>query len=264
MNPEMSTEAPITRYQHRTPLADTGWSYEPAGDDLVDAMRHVLGRFDHYICESEFFENDGENQFRGTHVLLFAVRPGVVHVVGATSFADRVRGSLCDGSVEDWKLHKLPGTLTPLDAVHAQLGNRIYNLLVRWGFSTLEEAIAVPDDGLRQLRGMGTKRLATLRGVAGIPDPPSLSTGRPTSAEVARDRWRYLTGHMQTATVERYREFVDALARSSIPMAAIEKISEALDNEPVPPADSTVTMLLETAREDQLLDHYIRTHRTES
>lgn len=48
MNPEISTEAPITRYRHCSPLAGTAWSHEPAGDDLIDAIKHILGRFEQY------------------------------------------------------------------------------------------------------------------------------------------------------------------------------------------------------------------------
>jgi hypothetical protein len=58
----------------------------------------------------------------------------------------------------------------------------------------------------------------------------------------------------------RYQEFVGMLARSSMPLSALDKIIDSLNAEVVPLADPLVRLLLETAGEAEMASYYQRTH----
>lgn len=259
----MQPGEPTTRYRHRTPPESDkpeDWDGRPAGDDLTDAVCRALSHLGPRTHASAL-PDKGDSGWHWREALLFAVAPGVVHVVGSTDLAERVRGVLEDNAIEGWRLHELPNERTPLKQVEARLGSRVYNGLTRNGFSTIEEGAAVPDDAFRHLRNVGPKFLATVRSVASIPDSPALPINNLVAAEAVQQRRRFLNDRLHETTAERYTAFVEALAGSSMPLSALDKISEALNNEPVPPTDPTVALLLETAGEDQLLEHYRRTHR---
>lgn len=258
-------EAPMPRYMHRTPpdpsssASDAaGWDPQPASDDLAEALLHVLDRFDDSKHASQFIDKTG----RGGAALLFALNAGAVHVVGGSALAEEIRSLLTSEAIGGWRLHELPETTTPLLTLRSQMDVRFYNLLSRNGFTTVEEAAAAPDEGLLQLRNVGPKFLMALRAITGAPEEPRLAISRPAASEETRDRLAYLEERLQAPTARRYRTFTDALARSSIPPAALQKIAKALNTEEVPPIDPTVALPLETAGEQQLLEHYLGTHRS--
>ncbi|WP_329243067.1 hypothetical protein OG417_45255 [Actinoallomurus sp. NBC_01490] len=187
----------------------------------------------------------------------------MVHVVGSSPLAEQARSLLGDGAVNAWQLHKLPETTTPLSTLRPHLESRYYNLLDRHGFTSVEEATATPDAGLLQLRNAGPRFVEALRAIVAEPDTRKMAVTRPADIQDAHQRRHHLLGRLRTAAAARYPDLVDALARSSIPLAALDKIATALNNEPIPPADPTVTLLLETAGEQQILDHYLSTHQSD-
>jgi hypothetical protein len=258
-------ELPMTRYTHRTPpdplnsASDTAsWYPQPAGDDLAEALRHVLDQFDNIKHASCLIDK----QEGGGSALLFALDTGAVHVVGGTALASEIRVLLSREAISGWRLHELPFAATPLRTLRSRLDVRFYNLLSRNGFTTVEEAAAASDEGLLQLRNVGPKFIAALRAITGTPEERQLAITCPTTGEEIRDRQAYLEERLQAPIALRYRPFIDALARSSIPLTALERIADALNAEDVPPADPTVALLLETAGEQPLLEHYLGTHRT--
>jgi hypothetical protein len=214
-----------------------------------------LARFDDHTYASIVIEKTAHDGYETA--LLFPLGSGAIHVVGNSQLAGHIRSLLRLATIGDWRLHELPQPTTPLRALRSQIDARFYNLLCRNGFTTVEEAAAAPDEGLRQLRNVGLRFLAALRAVTG---EPQLTITNPTAAEQARERRAYLDERLSVPAVRRYHDFADALARSSIPPAALEKIADALNAETVPPSDPTVTLLLETAREQQLLEYYLGTH----
>lgn len=249
------------RYTHCTP--PDAMTSEPAGNDLADALRHTLSQFSLRKHASNVVDGQSPSGRVLDAALLFAVAPGVAHVVGSSPLAEEARGLLGDGVVTGWRLHELPDTTTPLSALRPHLESRYYNLLDRHGFTSVEEATAAPDAGLLQLRNAGPRFVEALRAIVGEPDTRKMAVTRPADLQDAHQRRNHLLGRLRTAAAARYRELVDALARSSIPLAALDKIATALNNEPIPPADPTVTLLLETAGEQQILDHYLSTHQSD-
>ncbi|WP_345475927.1 hypothetical protein [Actinoallomurus oryzae] len=253
----------MPRYTHRTPpeplvASDTAsWYPQPAGDDLDEALRHVLDQFDNTKHASWVIDKKGD----GGTALLFAIDTGAVHVVGGSALAGEIRALLASEAIGGWRLHELPSTATPLRTLRPQLDVRFYNLLTRNGFTTVEEAAAAPDEGLRQLRNVGPKFIAALRAVTGESEERRLAVTSLIAGQEIRDRQAYLDERLQVPTALRYGPFIDALARSSLPPAALDKIAEVLNAEDLPPVDPTVALLLETAGEQPLLDHYLGTHR---
>jgi hypothetical protein len=61
----------------------------------------------------------------------------------------------------------------------------------------------------------------------------------------------------------RYPQLVDELAASRVPDAALQKIAGSLSDEPLPPADPTVDLLLDTAGLRRALAVYRATHTTD-
>jgi len=85
-----------------------------------------------------------------------------VHLVGVGELGEHLR-PLLRGGVEGWRLHELPVTLTPLNDAEPLLGPRVYAILARFGFATVEEIAAVPDLGLLDIRHFGPKTRLDIR-----------------------------------------------------------------------------------------------------
>lgn len=193
-------------------------------------------------------------------------KPGQnVHVVGASPMAARLRELLQAGAAPGWGLHPVPDGQTPLEVLAEPLlaasgAVRYYHLLVRHGFTTVEEVAATPARCLRNMYQSGPKMVATVQQVlAGMGwEVPEIS--RPAANDEVAARLEHVTSMLAGAQRARYREFAGLLARSSLPPAALTKIAEALSAEPVPPADPLVCLLLDTAAEAALADWYRRTH----
>lgn len=250
-------QEPAARFIHCTPPDVI--AAESAGDELPDALFQILSQFGTRKHASHIVDTRTPGHRRPDAALMFAIAPGIVHVVGSSPLAEQIRGTLSGGAVTGWRLHPLPDNTTPLHTLRPRLESRFYNLLDRNGFTSVEEAIAAPDAALLQLRHAGPRFVAALRGLAGEHICEPVVTN-PTDVQDAHQRRTYLLGRLHEATAARYRDLVDALAHSTIPLAALDKIATALCDEPVPPADPTVTLLLETAGEQQILNRYLSTH----
>jgi hypothetical protein len=70
----------------------------------------------------------------------------------------------------------------------------------------------------------------------------------------------HIVGRLAEAQRLRYREFAGMLARSSMPISALDKIIESMNAEAVPPADPLVCLLLETAGEAEIARYYLEMH----
>jgi hypothetical protein len=85
---------------------------------------------------------------------VFRVRPGhVLHIVGGSALADRLRELLAAGAGGHWSLHAIPRGHKPLavlaEPLQAYSGHRRYcNLLDKAGFATAQEVDATPDTAL--------------------------------------------------------------------------------------------------------------------
>jgi len=85
-----------------------------------------------------------------------------VHLIGVGELGEHLR-PLLRGGVEGWRLHELPVTQTPLNDAEPLLGPRVYAILARFGFATVEEIAAVPDLGLLDIRHFGPKTRLDIR-----------------------------------------------------------------------------------------------------
>jgi hypothetical protein len=118
MSPQPSDQVqPISRerrarYTHCTP-PDVLMS-EPSGDELTDALRHVLSQFGPHSHASHLLDHQSPGDRTPDGALLFALAAGVVHVVGSSPLAEQVRSVLGDGAVTGWRLLRLPETTSPL------------------------------------------------------------------------------------------------------------------------------------------------------
>jgi hypothetical protein len=202
------------------------------------------------------------------------MRPArILHVVGTSEMAEHLREIYDSGEIAGWSLQPMPATRTPLHsylealvAAGPQPGSmRGYNQLDRHGFVFAEEVQVCPDQALLEMRNFGQIALAAVREVLG--PAPTIPAGesafkirRLGKEEGVSARQRYLADRLTAPAATRYRDFVQLLAQSQIPLAALDKICTALSSEPVPPADPLVTLLLDTAGESGLLDLYRATH----
>lgn len=201
------------------------------------------------------------------------MRPArILHVVGTSEMAEHLRDIYGGGEIAGWSLQSMPPTRTPLhsylEALRAagpQPGSmRGYNQLDRHGFVFAEEVQVCPDQALLELRNFGQIALGAVREVLG--PAPTIATEefkirRRIEGEAFSARQQYLADSLSVPAATRYREFVHLLAKSQIPLAALDKICTALSSEPVPAADPLVTLLLDTAGESGLVDLYRMTHR---
>jgi hypothetical protein len=199
--------------------------------------------------------------YRWDGVSLFRI-PGTrtVHLVGPGPLADDMRQALRGGGIPGWHLLELPAQETPLETLEGSLPVETLNALRRHPFSTLEELAATPDVGLLDVSRIGEMRVAEIRRVVPVrpsdPPPPP-----PATPEIEERRGR-VDARILPAPRLRHHVFLDLLIRSDLPLSALDAILTSLNAEPVPPADPLVLLLLETAKAEDLLSHYIKSHQT--
>lgn len=192
----------------------------------------------------------------------------VLHVVGASEMAERLRALYGSGAIMGWQLQPMAQSRTPLDHYEADFakagqqdgGNRGYRQLQRAGFAFGEEIAACPDKALLTIRNIGERTLDKIRRiVGGPPEPPARVTAPVESRESASPR-QILDAQLSASTRARYPELVRGLAASAMPSTAVETIAQSLEREALPPADPLVALLLETAGQTRLLAIYRATH----
>jgi hypothetical protein len=116
---------------------------------------------------------------------------------------------LLRGGVDGWRLHDLPVTQTPLNDAEPLLGPRVYAMLARYGFTTVEEIAAVPDLGLLDIRHFGPKTVWT-SALRGTPlGRPAVAAGRGRSSNIN-------TAHTDALLRRSRASFADARS-SSVP-----------------------------------------------
>jgi hypothetical protein len=118
----------------------------------------------------------------------------------------------------------------------------------------------VPAAAWLELRHAGPKFLAALDVALDRYSPDAIEVARPGSAEAVVERRVHLAKRLGPPARLRYAQFLEQLARSRIPILALDKIADALNAEAIPIADPTVTLLLDTAGEEELLGFYLQTH----
>jgi hypothetical protein len=178
-----------------------------------------------------------------------------VHLVDAGGVGEDLRGLLRAG-VDGWRLHELPAAQTPLQDAAPLLGPRVYAMLIRYGFGTLEELAAVPNLGLLDIRHFGRKtRLVVDAALAAhqLLDDSAARAAR-------RLRRRHIDQQLSAAHRARNAPLLDVLARSDLELSAVDSILASLAAEAVPPADPTVLQLLGESDRPDLAALYARTH----
>jgi RNA polymerase alpha subunit len=238
------------------------WQYTldpgPVDASPEEALREALREFEDrpYSCYSATAWVCSDNG-TGGRTLVFR-RPGrVVHVIGTSKLAECFRELLRDG-VDSWTLHPMPATRTPLEVAEPTLGHRTYKLLAREGFTTLEDLVAIPDEALMKLRNLGPKSLDAIHQAVAAYSEATLV--HPSEADIHAKRREHIDTALSPAHRVRNTQLLELLARSSVPLEAVDAILDSLEAEPVPPADPMVTLLLRTAREPELAALYERAH----
>ncbi|WP_041258845.1 DNA-directed RNA polymerase subunit alpha C-terminal domain-containing protein [Pseudofrankia inefficax] len=235
-----------------------GW----AGRSAREALMVVAPQFLHSrSCLSVIREQYADRA--GDEVTLYGlVRAREVLVLGQSQFADQVREVLRAGQVPGWGLHELPAERAPVSALYALLSVRTANILKRAPFLFAQEVAALPDEVLREFRGLGPRVLAEIR--AALADPAlanfRIDLASPESDASSEDLPEDLASRLRPEHQARYRDFLRGLAAVGLPAERIEKILGSLDGEPVPAADPVVRDILLYAGADELLDAYDETH----
>jgi hypothetical protein len=238
------------------------WEYAldpgPVDANPEEALREALREFEDrpYSCYSATAWVRSDNS-TGGRTLVFR-RPGrVVHVIGTSKLAECFRELLREG-VAGWTLHPMPATQTPLEVAESTLGRRSYKLLAREGVTTLEDLAAIPDEALMRLRNLGPKSLDAIHQAAAAYFEATVA--HPSEAGTHADRREHIDTALSPAHRARNTQLLELLARSSVPLEAVDIILASLEAEPVPLADPMVTLLLRTAGEPELAALYERAH----
>ncbi|MFI1919309.1 AAA family ATPase [Nocardia sp. NPDC020380] len=107
---------------------------------------------------------------RGDGEVVFLRFPGrqVLHVLGRGVVAAECLRLLADSAVKDWRLQPMAEGATPLQPMAAEFHRLTgtvheFNMLMRAGFTTVEELAATPDGCLRSLPNSGAMPLARIR-----------------------------------------------------------------------------------------------------
>ncbi|WP_280376546.1 AAA family ATPase [Nocardia wallacei] len=92
----------------------------------------------------------------------------MLHVVGDSVAAAECRRMLDDVVADGWRLHPVADSYTPLDRLQQALRDmtgsaRVYNMLRRAGYTTVEEIAATSDEVLRALPTSGENTVAKIR-----------------------------------------------------------------------------------------------------
>ncbi|MET9260469.1 hypothetical protein [Amycolatopsis sp. NPDC004079] len=198
----------------------------------------------------------------------------VLHVVGASEMAERLRDLYGSGAVVGWQLQPMAQSRTPLEDYEAEFaaagqqdgGNRGYGQLRRAGFAFGEEIAACPDDALLRIRNVGPKTLGKIRRIVGGPPELPARVAAPVDSPepMTSASAQLLEGRLSASTRARYPELIRGLAASRMPLSAAETIVQSLEREALPPSEPLVALLLETAGQTRLLDIYRATHQDQS
>ncbi|RSD26409.1 hypothetical protein, partial [Amycolatopsis eburnea] len=219
-----------------------------------EAIR-IANSFESYDRNGRRWETAGDDESPFGQARVCRVWPArVLHVVGASEMAEQLRSLYGNDEITGWTLQPMAQTRTLLHTRQQKIldaadgSGRGYTPLVRHGFVYVEEVQACPDAALRGVRNVGPNTLPIIRHVLPYtgpvvddgPEPPP-GPGRLHSP----DREAQLEA-FSPVTRARYRRLIDGLAASSIPVSALSRIAESLNDESVPPADPLVELLLET------------------
>lgn len=175
-------------YAYRAPAEwtlNTNHDPVPAGQTLQDALTCVLDAFarDAHLASAQLLEGTATDGVSAS-VLLFPLSPGTVQVIGVSSLATRVRKLLTDDAGPAWSTLRRPTEETPIHALQDRMPPQMYNILIRNGFSSVEEAASIPEAGWQELRNVGPQFVTTLHtALADYPTPAELA--RQTSEDAA-------------------------------------------------------------------------------
>lgn len=174
----------MSKYEYRLNDGDlSGIDAKPAGSTLEEALRDALARLKrgHTRTVSVLrFLPPGEGERRTAQtpqarVELYCLRPGLVLPVGLGDLAENVHDLLLEG-FDGWHSPTLPADPEPLTAKEGLLPIQVWNLLYRRSFRYVEQVALIPDDGLLEMRGMGTTYLTKLRELIPGPRPHHVAT----------------------------------------------------------------------------------------
>ncbi|TYB42422.1 hypothetical protein [Actinomadura chibensis] len=243
--------------------ADAYWTRDgriPLGPDLTEALNRAVK----YLEQGEFGSLSFVAAFndhwpRDERTLLYRVRDGVVLTLNGGDLQDRVRAALDGGDVEGWSHLPAPESPVPLAEVQSRLGVRVYNLLARQGFRTLDEVLAVPEETLSRERGVGRHCMEKLRQLR-EPEGPLIRVAHARPVRQQEEHAELVRRRMSPASLQRYGVLVEPLGQCDLAASALGVIADSLNAEPLPPADPAVVRLLRDAAEPDLLDAYLRTH----
>ncbi|SFW11916.1 hypothetical protein [Amycolatopsis australiensis] len=252
---------------------DSASSGVPAVRTPEQEAARIAEAFDFYD-RGEHWEVAGgrraEDSLYGTARVCRVVPGRVLHVVGASAMAEQLRHLYGCGAVTGWTLQPMPETRTLLHTVQQAIREasggtgRGYTQLSRGGFVHTEEVQACPDTAMLGVNNIGPGTLEIIRAVLPYTGPdPAEAAAEPADAGdggMAAVPHAGATGLFSTATRARYPRLVEQLAASRMPEAALTRIAEALNGEPLPPADPMVDLLLDTAGLRRALEIYRATH----
>lgn len=232
---------------------------DPDGDpvSLDDVLARVLPRWRGYASSHYarvWRRSEGIGPDRDDEAILVRRADRTVHIVGVGEVADGLRLRLRQ-EVDGWRLHELPEPQTPLKDAELLLGSRVYGMLTRYGFSTLEEIAAVPTLMYLGIRLFGPKTQLVVDSVLAryLTDDDA--------AEAARERRReHINRRLSAVHQARNRPLLDLLAASDLSLGALDQVLESLAAEVVPPADLVVLNLLREPGQSDLAAVYARTH----
>jgi hypothetical protein len=244
-------------------FAGIGWGFRNGAAD-ADPEEALLSVVAACACGGrDRWVTAGRSGGRWGHAQVCRVWPGrVLHVVGDSPMALRIRALLADGAAAGWELHPVQAGRTPLSVLAEPLSAasgsvRYYNILARSDYCSVEELAATPEDCLRQMRQVGAMMAAAIRQVLrDLPDWESQGT----AGDAVTSRRAFIVARLAGEHQVRYREFAGMLARSPLSVAALAKIAGSLSAEAPPPADPQVCQLLAAAGEADLATYYQRTH----
>jgi hypothetical protein len=198
----------------------------------------------------------------GLDVTLYGlVESWEIHVIGQNRLADEIREVLRAGQIPGWRLRELPADQTPVHALYARLSSRSSNLLQQVPFVSAEEIAALPDEVLREIRGLGPSTLAEIR--SALADA-SLREFRAVLISPAADGPGHgsddFAARLRPELRHRYRDFLRGLAAAGLPPTSLNKVLDSLAAEPVPLDDPVIGDILTAAGAFDLLAYYDATH----
>ncbi|XVQ14535.1 hypothetical protein ACQP1W_19005 [Spirillospora sp. CA-255316] len=233
------------------------------GDDMVKALAQAMERLEAPDTGSlSFIAAPVKGWGSADRATVYRIQDGVALVVGDRllgRFQTQIRAALDRGDITGWSHLAPTEPEIPLKDVESRLGGRVYNRLAGLGFETLNQVLAVPEHTLRRQRNVGAHFLEKLRQFRDTESP----VVRVAHARPVRQQPHHvdlIRQRMSTASLHRYGNLVQPLGQCNLPESALNTIIDALNAEPLPPADPTVVQFLRDADESDLLNAYLRTH----